>query len=99
MWSNTHRGCTDRDSPNFSFFANVDDGSCEYNLTTTNFGGIFQTCNASGDINGICDNFVAKNPLTGDVSCPEGFDSVPLFRGQENKQEARHSCSSYMILS
>jgi hypothetical protein len=43
---NTHRGCTDRDSPNFSFFANVDDGSCEYNLTTTNFGGIFQTCNA-----------------------------------------------------
>lgn len=94
---NTHRGCTDRDSPNFSFFANVDDGSCEYNLTTTNFGGIFQTCNASGDINGICDNFVTKNPLTGDVSCPEGFDAVPLFRGQENKQEALRSCSSYMI--
>lgn len=96
---NTHRGCTDRDSPNYNYLANVDDGTCEYNLTitNTNFGGVFQTCNTTGNIHGICDTFLSKNPMTGDFSCPTGFVAVPLYLGQENKQEVHRTCSKYMI--
>ncbi|CAC5379081.1 unnamed protein product [Mytilus coruscus] len=96
---NTHRGCTNRDSPNYNYLANVDDGTCEYNLTitNTNFGGVFQTCNATGNINGICDTFLSKNPLTGDFSCPTGFVAVPMYLGHDNKQEVHRKCSKYMI--
>lgn len=37
-------GCLQRDSPNFSPSANVDDGSCLQSTSQVTFGGMYQTC-------------------------------------------------------
>lgn len=94
---NTHKGCTDRDSPNFNYYANVDDGSCSHNITGMVFGGMFQHCNESGEIPNVCQNLESKNPLTGDFSCPEGFDITPLFTDHESFTQTRKVCSKYMV--
>ncbi|KAL9954963.1 hypothetical protein ACROYT_G042554 [Oculina patagonica] len=91
---NTIKGCMKLDSPNFSFQANVgDDSSCIMNSSVTSnltFGGIYQTCECKD-----CDSYVntpnketvckplsQTNYLTGDFSCPPGFDAVLVFEGR-----------------
>ncbi|XP_062597360.1 macrophage-expressed gene 1 protein-like [Saccostrea cucullata] len=94
---NTHKGCTDRDSDNFNYYANVDDGSCSHNISGLVFGGMFQQCNESGNIPNTCQNFESKNPLTGDFTCPEGFDIIPLFTDKQAFTQSKKVCSKYMV--
>lgn len=94
---NTYKGCTDRDSTNFNYYANVDDGSCSHNISGLVFGGMFQQCNESGAIPNICQRFESKNPLTGDFSCPEGFDLMPLFTDHQSFTQTQKVCSKYLV--
>ncbi|KAK3594372.1 hypothetical protein CHS0354_032881 [Potamilus streckersoni] len=73
---NTYRGCTDMDSPNFNFQANVDDNSCQQSFTNYTFGGVYQTCLEPG--RNCWSKWSQKNPITGDYSCPPGYKSVFL---------------------
>ena len=74
---NTYRGCTNRDAPNFSLVANVDDGSCEVPSAEYTFGGVFQSCSSTGDAS-LCDGLQQTNPLTGKYSCPDEYEAVLL---------------------
>ncbi|XP_048730095.2 macrophage-expressed gene 1 protein-like [Ostrea edulis] len=92
---NTYRGCTDIDSPNFSYLANVDDGTCSYKVGNYSFGGIYQTCTKTGQLNAkLCPSLIQNNPLTGNASCPNGFQSVFLLNGKVTSSEVRQRCTS-----
>ena len=77
---NTIMGCTDIGSPNFNFHANLGDNSCRNDRQNFTFGGIYQTCYDYFS-NRICKDYQQINPLTGDYSCPDGYDSVLLHTG------------------
>lgn len=90
---NTYAGCTKQDSPNFSFQANVDDGSCKQTLTNFTFGGVYQTCSQSSfGAGNLCTNLAQKNPLTGGNSCPDEYQSVLLHQGYATKSDTRREC-------
>ncbi|KAL4224797.1 membrane-attack complex / perforin [Mactra antiquata] len=93
---NTYRGCTNEDSPNFSFPANVDDGSCKPPKTNFTFGGVYQTCTGRGFVD-LCKDLTQKNPQTGSMSCPSGYESIPLQSGSVSKHEQRRECDSCWI--
>ena len=90
---NTYRGCTNPNAPNFNFQANVDDGTCSPAETNYTFGGVFQKCSSSGYTN-LCTNLDQKNPLTGDYSCSEGYESVLIQTGTKSSSVTRHECHS-----
>nr|XP_028593897.1 macrophage-expressed gene 1 protein [Podarcis muralis] len=77
---NTYPGCIDPASPNFNFYANMDDGSCEGTMTNFTFGGVYQECAQleGPDAAALCQDLEQRNPLTGDFSCPEGYDAIKL---------------------
>ena len=91
---NTITGCMKLDSPNFNFQANAgDDSTCIMNSSVTSnftFGGIYQTCeceDCSAYVNTpnkdtVCKSLSQTNYLTGDFSCPTGFDAVLVFEGR-----------------
>lgn len=90
---NIYRGCTDLDSPNFSFIANYDDGTCSSPETNYTFGGVYQDCTQTGQLQqNLCTKLIQKNPLTGGQSCPSGYESVLLNQGTRSAQESRRSC-------
>lgn len=92
---NMYRGCTDIDSPNFSYMANVDDGTCSYQGHNFSFGGIYQTCHESLKLNkDFCATLNQKNPLTGNFSCPAGYQSVFLLENAVIASELRQTCTS-----
>lgn len=80
--TNTIKGCTKMDSPNFSFQANQEDGSCESPFNNYTFGGVFQTCSTpllGSDYwqlvdNDPCESLSQKNPLTSDFTCSYGYE-------------------------
>ena len=84
--TNTIKGCTDMNSKNFNFHANLEDSSCEKDRQNYTFGGIYQTCD-DHDNNEICNDYGArqKNPLTSDYSCPDGYESILLHTGTLSK--------------
>ncbi|XP_052801692.1 macrophage-expressed gene 1 protein-like [Mya arenaria] len=88
---NAHRGCTNSESPNFSFQANIDDGSCKPPRSNFTFGGVYQTCSKSG-IKNLCDKMTQKNPQTGDYNCPVGYEAILLQEGSSRTSEARREC-------
>ena len=99
---NTRHGCTDRDSENFDFQANVDDKSCKPPNTNFTFGGVYQTCAyTSNQYENLCDGgpqpMRQDNPLTGDTSCHEPYVPVLLHTGQYShifrKQVCQNHCS------
>lgn len=91
---NMYRGCTDIDSPNFSYMANVDDGSCTFKGQNFSFGGIYQTCSQDGQLNeNLCAKYIQKNPLTADFSCPLGYKSIYLSGNQISSSELRTKCT------
>uniref|UniRef100_A0A4W3GS73 Macrophage expressed 1 n=2 Tax=Callorhinchus milii TaxID=7868 RepID=A0A4W3GS73_CALMI len=101
---NTHRGCVSPDSPNFDFKANVDDHSCESAATNFTLGGLYQDCAAvSGvDAQSLCQTLQQRNPLTGGLSCPEGFTAVRLgsqvLEQSYSRYECRRRCDSCYLL-
>lgn len=79
---NTIKGCTKKDSPNFSFRANYDDGSCEKPTNNYTFGGVYQTCQYIGTQMGDpCQNLLQPNPLTSQYSCSDGYEAVLIHEG------------------
>ena len=94
---NTYRGCTKRDSPNFSFIANEDDGSCETPVVRYTFGGVFQNCTSSQD-ESLCKDLQQTNPLTGDFSCPDEYETVLLQESRKHftiKRRKCHRCKAF----
>ena len=92
---NTIKGCTKMDSPNFSFHANLEDGSCESPTNNYTFGGVFQTCQFEGSPGGEpCKALLQKNPLTADYTCREGYEAVLVYQGHTPLSCRRdcHSC-------
>ncbi|KAK3803718.1 hypothetical protein RRG08_047682 [Elysia crispata] len=83
--TNVIRGCTRQDSPQFSPFANFDDGSCTAPPTTTSFGGVYQTCSVSGRYlhRNPCSGLSEVNPKTGRHSCPATYTAVKLYQGSK----------------
>lgn len=85
---NTIGGCTDATSSRFNFEANVDHGSCHADHTNFTFGGVYQKCytthfNSAGN---LCESLQQKNPLTGDLSCPEGYQAVELLKARSGEK-------------
>uniref|UniRef100_A0A646QF49 Macrophage-expressed 1 protein n=1 Tax=Hemiscolopendra marginata TaxID=943146 RepID=A0A646QF49_9MYRI len=99
---NTHLGCVSLDSPNFDYTANVDDGSCKSPINNYTFGGVYQTCSSSKtELGDLCQTLSQKNLLTGDYSCPTGYQTIPLYNGIKNPsqqdQECHDVCSGWWI--
>ncbi|KAJ6652616.1 hypothetical protein lerEdw1_011268 [Lerista edwardsae] len=88
---NTYPGCTKVDSPNFNFYANIDDGTCEGTATNFTFGGVYQECvQLEGpDAAVLCQDLEQRNPLTGAFSCPAGYASV-LLKSQQLEEGYSH---------
>ena len=84
---NTFKGCTKMDSPNFSFQANLDDGSCENPTNNYTFGGVFQTCHGNP-----CEALRQKNPLTSDYTCSEGYEAVLVYQGRTSRRGCHIDC-------
>ncbi|KAJ6649736.1 Macrophage-expressed gene 1 protein, partial [Pseudolycoriella hygida] len=78
---NTRYGCIQMDSPKFDYHANVDDGSCTPSTNEYVFSGVFEICTTiRADSDNICDGLVFKpNPITGSLSCPIGYQAIPLL--------------------
>lgn len=94
---NTHPGCTNVDSPNFNFQANMDDDSCDAKVTNFTFGGVYQECTElSGDV--LCQNLEQKNLLTGDFSCPPGYTPVHLLSQTHEEGYSRLECKKKCTL-
>ncbi|RUS80138.1 hypothetical protein EGW08_012095 [Elysia chlorotica] len=100
---NTYPGCTDKNAANFSPQANADDGSCWKDAppqrnTTIRFGGVYQTCNVSVGTDEVsrdlCSGRRRVNPATGLPTCPEGYETVPLYRKTEQHQQVFQQCES-----
>ncbi|XP_033099776.1 macrophage-expressed gene 1 protein-like isoform X2 [Anneissia japonica] len=91
---NTYTGCTKMKSPNFNFTANLDDGSCVAPYNNYSFGGVYQTCEAQMGPNAedFCSNLLQKNPLTGEFSCPAGYEDVQLNTGYHVYTTSRKEC-------
>lgn len=90
---NVYKGCTVADSPNFSFQANVDDGSCQNPYNNYTFGGVYQTCSMSGNVRSdTCRDLVQKNPITGDFKCPDNYEAVLLDQGAKTTPNTVHRC-------
>ncbi|KAK6993904.1 macrophage-expressed 1 protein [Biomphalaria glabrata] len=95
---NTIRGCTKLGSPNFSFSANFDDGSCTARPTNLTFGGTYQTCSVSGSYltKNPCDGLDQVNPKTGTYSCPASYRPIlmqsAVKTGSTEYQRSCHSC-------
>jgi len=78
---NTYKGCTDPNSPNFDYIANLGiPAACLPPETNTTFGGVFQSCTQSGPQN-LCAQIKQLNPLTGNLSCPTGYQPIQITRG------------------
>ena len=97
---NTRHGCTDRNSPNFDFQANVDDQSCQPPNTNFTFGGIYQTCTyVTQQHEDICNSgpqpMKQINPLTGDTSCRDPYVPVMLHSGQFSHTFRRRECEKH----
>lgn len=90
---NTYKGCMEADSPNFNFQANVEDGSCTDATNNYTFGGVYQTCHQNGNLGkDLCSTMTQKNPLTGQFSCPAGYEPVSLHRGTHSESTSRQHC-------
>ena len=102
--TNTVKGCTDMNSNNFNFHANLDDNSCKKERQNYTFGGTYQTCQDHDDAE-VCDYYGADqvNPLTSDYSCPGGYEKILLHNGTLSKMVqvtytyTEQECKEYVI--
>ena len=94
---NTYYGCTDPSANNFYFGANIDDGSCKAPSDNFTFGGVYQTCSHTppDKTNVVCPDLVQKNPLTGEYSCPLGYEAVLLYNGTKTGSYVTKQCHEH----
>lgn len=97
---NTRYGCTEINSPNFDFQANVNDNSCKPPSTNFTFGGIYQTCQyVTTQYEDLCNAGPQPvqqiNPLTGDASCREPYVAVLLHSGRFSHTVRRQVCEKH----
>lgn len=96
---NIYRGCTNVTKPNFSYIANVDDGTCSSEGQGFPFGGVYQTCQETEKLSrDVCEKFSQKNPLTGDFSCPSGYEPLFLFENTITESELKPECTKWWCL-
>lgn len=98
--TNTHFGCTDPDDDAFNFYANVEDKTCKSanHATHFSFGGIFQHCQATNPMyQHFCSALSQANPLTGDYTCPDGYDAIPLHQGTQSQSVCTKACHRRFI--
>ena len=94
---NTIKGCTKMDSPNFSFQANLDDGSCKSPTNSYTFGGVFQTCQYQDSPAGDpCGPLLQKNPLTSDYKCSDDYEAVLVHQGR-TPQSCHRDCHGWWV--
>ena len=94
---NTIKGCTKMDSPNFSFQANLEDGSCESPTNNYTFGGVYQTCAFDGSPAGNpCGPLLQKNPLTSDYKCTDGYEAILVHQGR-TPQSCHRDCYRWWL--
>ena len=97
---NTRHGCTDVNSENFNFQANVNDHSCQSSGTNFTFGGIYQVCKHESGDQDLCTSgphpIEQVNPLTGTMGCHSPYKPVHLHSGEYrhtiHKPECRKEC-------
>ena len=90
---NSYRGCTSIDSPNFSYMANIDDGTCKGPDSNYTFGGIYQSCTG-----GECSaSYMQKNPMTGTYSCPSGYKPTLLY--QRRTVHCHRECHHFLFVT
>ncbi|XP_053158410.1 macrophage-expressed gene 1 protein [Hemicordylus capensis] len=91
---NTYPGCTNEASPNFNFYANMDDGSCDGTATNFTFGGAYQECAQleGPDAAVLCQDLEQRNPLTGTFSCPVGYAPFRLNSQQREEGYSHWDC-------
>ena len=95
---NTIKGCTNVNSPNFNYIANIDDGSCDAAGVNLTFDGVYQTCSYNGDLSeNLCDALTTKNPQTNGYACTDGYQPIPLFSGNTSNTETTQECHDYFI--
>ncbi|XP_018603472.2 macrophage-expressed gene 1 protein-like [Scleropages formosus] len=98
---NMYPGCTDPNSMNYNYQANVEDESCDGVMSNFSFGGVFQQCTAlTRDEKSLklCQSLTQKNPLTGNFNCSPSY-SQTLLRTEikeqsSNRYECREECHS-----
>ena len=97
---NTYLGCTNPNAENFYFGANVDDGSCKAPSDNFTFGGVYQTCihTPTNNRDIVCPDLVQKNPLTGNYSCPPGYEAVLLHSGTKSGSYITQTCHKHCTL-
>ena len=100
---NTHYGCTDASSSNFDYEANINDGSCSAPTTNYTFGGVYQTCQPDPEprfhYEDLCAKGTAqKNPLTGDYSCPQGYNAIELHNGTVTHVSKKKNVQMFAII-
>ena len=89
---NIYPGCTSIDSPNFSYIANIDDGTCEGPKTNYTFGGMYQSCTG-----GQCEvTLQQKNPMSGGYSCPSGY--TPNLIYERRTVFCKRKCKSFLFI-
>jgi len=85
---NTQYGCTNPNTVNFYFGANVDDGSCHITADNFTFGGVYQTCMNLQESNTatLCQQWhlTQINPITGNYTCPSNYEPVLLYSGEKS---------------
>ena len=94
---NIRKGCTDPNSENFYFAANIDDKSCKAPADNFTFGGVYQMCyhTPSDKKDVVCPQLVQKNPLTGDYSCPPNYEAVLLHSGTKSGSYVTQHCDTH----
>ena len=93
--ANTMPGCTQLNSSNFNFQANVDDRSCQAVRRHFAFGGIYQSCQVNPQMNreNLCNRFIdVRNPLTDAYSCSNGYVPVPFHNGTVSRVSYETVC-------
>ncbi|XP_021369317.1 macrophage-expressed gene 1 protein-like [Mizuhopecten yessoensis] len=90
---NIYKGCTNYDSPNFSFQANVEDGSCQSFSNNYTFGGVYQKCFISENMKSdTCADLRQLNLLTGEYSCPANYEAVMIDKGIKRTPNTVNRC-------
>lgn len=101
--TNTRFGCTNLNSNNFDFQANLDDNSCGLPTNNYTFGGVFQTCTVinhySTNLCTISSNpKLQQNPLTGSYSCPLHYTAIKLHEGIVSRPATERVCHEHCFL-